>query len=197
MSTNNINKEYSYHYKEPLAFSKIEGAIYSHILEASPNTPRKIIYLCIGTDRATGDSLGPLVGTRLKSLMPNGNIYGNLENPVHANNLATTMEDIKSTYINPLLIAIDASLGNAHRIGFINVKRGSLKPGTALKKDLPAVGDFYISGVVNVGGFLEQMVLQNTRLHLVYDMANVIAKSIYLANYHYEKYKKENLSPIN
>ena len=29
---------------------------------------RPIVFLCIGTDRATGDSLGPLIGYKLKSI---------------------------------------------------------------------------------------------------------------------------------
>ena len=72
-------------------------------------------------------------------------------------------------------------MGNANRIGYINVRRGSLKPGTALNKTLPAVGDFHVSAVVNVGGFFEHMVLQNTRLFIVSKMADIIAKGLYLA----------------
>jgi len=56
-----------------------------------------------------------------------------------------------------------------------------LKPGAGVKKELPVVGDIHITGVVNVGGFMEYFVLQNTRLHLVISMAEVIAKGIYLA----------------
>lgn len=38
---------------------------------------RPIIFLCIGTDRATGDSLGPLIGYKLKNLsQKNIYIYG-------------------------------------------------------------------------------------------------------------------------
>ena len=53
---------------------------------------RTIIFLCIGTDRCTGDSLGPLVGYRLKhisSLFKKKNIffYGSLESPVHSINI--------------------------------------------------------------------------------------------------------------
>lgn len=194
---NLTSKPESHHYNEPLSFSKIEKIIFSYMLEMNPLFSRDIIYLCIGTDRATGDCLGPLVGTRLQALAPNAHIYGTLENPAHAANLVDTLTKIKHDFSHPLIIAIDASLGNANRIGFINVRKGSLKPGTALNKLLPEVGDFHISGVVNVGGFLEQMVLQNTRLHIVYAMANVIAKSLHLANYKFERYKNEVLWEIN
>jgi len=146
---------------------------------------RDLVYLCIGTDRATGDCLGPLVGSRLKNLSPMACVYGTLEKPVHATNLKEALQEIASSYNRPYIIAVDACLGNAERIGYINVRRGTLKPGTALNKALPEVGDFHISAVVNVGGYFEHLVLQNTRLFIVYKMADIIAKSLYLARVKY------------
>lgn len=52
-----------------------------------------IILLCIGTDRSTGDCLGPLVGYKLKALNTNDVfIYGTLQNPVHAKNLKDVLK---------------------------------------------------------------------------------------------------------
>lgn len=175
-------RKHSYHFEDPLCFSKLETTIHSFLVSYNADLSRDIIYLCIGTDRATGDCLGPLVGTRLQALLPSGHIYGTLANPAHAANLQDILNQIAASHHRPMLIAIDASLGNADRIGFITVNEGSLKPGTALNKVLPEVGDFHISGVVNVGGFLEHMVLQNTRLYIVYRMAEIVARSIYLAH---------------
>ena len=45
-----------------------------------------------------------------------------------------------------------------------------------MNKKLPAVGDLHIHGIVNLNGFMEFFVLQNTRLSLVMKMADVIAK---------------------
>ena len=172
----------SFHCDDPLCFSKIERSISFLLQDLNQDYSREIVYLCIGTDRATGDCLGPLVGTRLQSLLRSAHIYGTLEKPVHATNLDHFLNIINAEHHNPLLVAIDACLGNADRIGYINVKKGSLKPGTALRKVLPEVGDFHISGVVNIGGFLEHMVLQNTRLYTVYKMADIIAKGLCLAH---------------
>ncbi len=171
----------SYHYEDPSCHYQIQRLIYHNLLAMNPDFTREIVVLCIGTDRATGDCLGPLVGTRLQALRTNAQVFGSLENPTHANNLQEVVNDIYRRYHNPLIIAIDASLGSNERIGYINVKPGGLKPGTALKKVLPEVGDFHVSGVVNVGGFLEQMVLQNTRLYVVSRMADIIARSLYIA----------------
>jgi len=141
---------------------------------------RDIVILCIGTDRSTGDALGPLVGTKLKALSPEElHIYGTLEEPVHAMNLAEKIEHIDRTHHNPLIVAIDACLGQFSNVGCINVADGPLKPGAGVKKELPAVGDFHITGIVNVGGFMEYFVLQNTRLFVVMRMAEIIANALY------------------
>ncbi|WP_242848927.1 spore protease YyaC [Syntrophomonas palmitatica] len=193
----NITEKYSCHYEDPHCLTRLENAIYTNLLEMNSTFSRDIIYLCIGTDRATGDCLGPLVGSRLKALLPSASIYGTLEEPVHAVNLHEALDNIMRDADQPLVIAVDACLGNIERIGYINIKKGSLKPGSAVKKVLPEVGDFHISGVVNVGGFFEHMVLQNTRLFTVYQMADIISKSLYIAQFRYtrrsQQYAAEHL----
>ncbi len=165
-------------YEDPGCSRRIEQFIHELLGSLNP-WQREVVVLCIGTDRSTGDSLGPLVGTRLKQLNYNGfDVFGTLDQPVHAVNLVSVVEQIKTKYHNPIIIAIDACLGKADRVGYINVKPGVLYPGTALQKSLPAVGDLHISGIVNVGGFLEHLVLQNTRLSLVFQMAEVIAHGL-------------------
>lgn len=160
---------------------------FSHILQNKLNEKYNYLYsdliiLCIGTDRSTGDCLGPLVGHFLsKSLLNKKNsihIYGNLDNPVHAKNLDTYISKIYTDYPNPFIIAIDASLGTLERVGFISLWDGPLKPGAGVNKKLTEVGNVHITGVVNVSGFMEFMVLQNTRLNIVMKMANVISNSI-------------------
>ncbi|MCY6485358.1 spore protease YyaC [Clostridium aestuarii] len=141
---------------------------------------RPIIILCIGTDRSTGDSLGPLIGEKLNSLLKNELIiYGTLESPVHAKNLCTILREIKNKYNNPYIIAIDASLGKLQNIGHIIIEEKPLSPGAAMNKNLPKVGNLSITGIVNISGSLEFMVLQNTRLYTVMHLANVISRGIY------------------
>lgn len=141
---------------------------------------RPIILLCIGTDRSTGDSLGPLVGDKLNFLIRDHIfIYGNLKSPIHAKNLSDTMDKIRSTYKNPYIIAIDACLGNIQNVGKIIIENKPVMPGSAMNKDLPPVGDLSITGVVNISGSLEFMVLQNTRLYLVMHLADIISKGVY------------------
>jgi len=140
-------------------------------------TNREVVWLCIGTDRSTGDSLGPIVGSMLQK---NGvaNVYGTLPNPVHAGNLVETLHHIKECHNDPFIVAVDACLGKPEHVGYIKMKEGPMQPGAGVNKSLPFVGDAHIVGIVNEGGFMEYFVLQNTRLNLVIDMANKIAEGI-------------------
>lgn len=141
---------------------------------------RVIIFLCIGTDRSTGDSLGPLIGYKLKNVIDNDFIlYGTLEEPVHAKNLCSIMEEIHTKYNDPYIIAIDACLGSLQSIGNIIIEDKPLSPGAAMNKNLPKVGNLSITGTVNISGALEFMVLQNTRLCTVMHLANIISQGIY------------------
>lgn len=138
-----------------------------------------IIILCIGTDRATGDCLGPLVGEHLKSLMPMIPVYGTLETPVHALNLEQTIHDIYSKHSEPFIIAVDASLGIPEHIGYATLSSTPLIPGKGVNKKLPAIGNLSITGIVNVAGFPNSILLQSTRLHTVMTLANCISNALY------------------
>ncbi|MGE5449868.1 MAG: spore protease YyaC [Methanomassiliicoccales archaeon] len=190
------DNEATYHYKEPHCSIKLQGVFSSLLTRFDPEEDRDIIVLCIGTDRSTGDALGPLTGTRLRGLgLPDSCVYGTLDDPVHATNLSEVLTMIRSHYENPLVIPVDACLGKIDRVGNLNIRCGTLSPGTAVKKDLPAVGEFHISGNVNVSGFLEHMVLQNTRLSLVMSMADVVSRAIFFALYQRTNPNLRHLEP--
>ena len=42
--------------------------LFSYFLTYLPRHNHELVIICIGTDRATGDSLGPLVGYKLQDL---------------------------------------------------------------------------------------------------------------------------------
>lgn len=148
----------------------------SQLITLMPTLPREYIIVCIGTDRSTGDSLGPIVGTLLSKRKPKHiTVYGSLHNPVHAQNLPRYLNIIKGSHQTPYIIAVDACLGERNAIGDIMIGPGPLFPGQALNKQLPPVGDVYIKAIVNQAGFKQSEVLQNTRLSLVFDLATCIA----------------------
>ncbi len=138
-----------------------------------------LIIVCIGTDRSTGDSLGPLIGTMLEQqLLRRFKVYGTLENPVHAVNLQERLNTIRANHPHSFILAIDACLGRLTSVGKISLAEGPVQPGAAVQKQLPAVGNIHITGIVNIGGMMEYFVLQNTRLHTVMQMAKTITASI-------------------
>lgn len=148
------------------------------ILNSLRSGERNIVVLCIGTDRATGDALGPLVGSLLSSSNCSYRVYGTLQHPVHALNLNDTIKRIYSEYQSPVVIAVDASLGHRTDVGMVTLSNAPLLPGIGVNKKLPAIGDLSITGIVNLSGKPGLSLLQSTRLYTVNNMANYIADVI-------------------
>ena len=90
---------------------------------------RQVVFLCIGTDRSTGDSLGPLIGSRLEA----------------------------------------EGIGDAVVI-----------PGLGVRKELAAVGDISITGIVGGAESGDPLFLQSIRLSMVMRLADCISRSICL-----------------
>ncbi|HRM44529.1 MAG TPA: spore protease YyaC, partial [Fusicatenibacter saccharivorans] len=78
-------------------------------------------------------------------------------------------------------VAIDASLGSRRHQGYITIGNGAIRPGAGAGKTLPEVGDIFITGIVNVSGSFEQLLLQTTRLATIFHMAESISQGILLA----------------
>lgn len=168
----------------------LSDALFKFIQPVPAHQP--IVIVCVGTDRSTGDALGPLVGTHLKKLQSEGiHLYGTLDHPVHAMNLNETLTIIHQHFNNPFIIAIDACLGQLTSVGCIQLGEGPVKPGAGVNKELPPVGNMHLTGIVNVGGFMEYFVLQNTRLSLVMSMSEAISKALHAA-----LLMKQRLTPI-
>lgn len=177
------------HHEQTGALWQLSDLFLNHI----PFDHEELIFCCIGTDRSTGDALGPLAGSFLASFHSFPfEIIGTLENPLHAVNLASTIEKINEKPKAPYIVAIDACLGSERNIGHIVLQDGPLFPGKAVKKELPPIGDISIKGIVNVGGFMEMLVLQNTRLNVTYSMGHKIARALLLAYQRYSLKKKHD-----
>ena len=158
---------------------------------SKPNAACKIgvqlTELLLKTDRSTGDSLGPIVGYKLsKALRKSGKkqqkngitVYGTLSSPVHATNLESILSEIYFRHSKPFCIAVDASLGTQGHIGYVTVGTGPLKPGLGVNKQLPDVGDLHITGIVNLSGTNDPMLLQTTRLNVVMELADIIVTGL-------------------
>ncbi|WP_318153038.1 spore protease YyaC [Metabacillus arenae] len=153
---------------------KIKEIIQQSLLEN-----KDIVFLCIGSDRYVGDSLGPLVGTMLKESQLPYRVYGTLEEPVHAFNLKGILKEINKQFKKPLIFSIDACLGDKNQVGYVIFKEGPLAPGKALQKILPEVGDYHFKGIVNyIDPLPSSQFLNDTRLYTVMNLAKVIFKVI-------------------
>lgn len=157
------------------------------ILEQQLTPDQSLIVLCIGTDRATGDCLGPLVGEQLSTRLQISRkhfpctVFGCLEAPIHAVNLEDTIDSIYNGFTNPYIIAIDAALGVNTHIGYATISPSAILPGKGVQKKLPAIGDLSITGIVNLSGFSGSTLLQSTRLFTVMKLSKMISNGIYYA----------------
>ncbi len=160
---------------DPAALITLSSAL-ERALAAHGANDRRVVFACIGTDRSTGDALGPLVGQRLRRLgCTDENVIGTLEEPLHALNLAERLCPLADMDPRPLVIAVDAALGASANVGTITLRPGGLKPGQGVGKALPEVGELSITATVNVSaGALDAQVLQSTRLFMVQELAETI-----------------------
>ena len=114
-----------------------------------------VMFLCIGTDRSTGDSLGPLIGHKLRGRrLAGAAVIGTLDKPVHAMNLDLYARYIKLHYPDYVVVAIDASVGSPDHVGYATLGRG------ARSRD--------------------PVMLQSVRLSIVMKMADCICEGICL-----------------
>lgn len=169
-------KRITKHYKDQEVYSNLSQFLVQLIKDSDKEA---MTIFCIGTDRSTGDSLAPLIGTMLtKDYNLDVDIWGTLHEPVHATNIDTYIERINP---DSMVIVIDAALGKHENIGNITISNGKLKPGAGVNKNLPEVGDISICGVVNMDSnslYINFKTLSNTRLSIVWQMAETITNSI-------------------
>ncbi|MDF2570523.1 MAG: putative sporulation protein YyaC [Sporomusa sp.] len=138
---------------------------------------RPLVVLCIGSDRYTGDALGPLIGTYLEE-HTDCSVYGTLDHPVHAGNFIETLNIINHLYHHPLIVAIDACLGRSHEVGNIEIWQGGLAAGIAVGNRLPTVGDISVIGVVNAQSQIGYLDLQSTPLSKVMKLTKAISEAL-------------------
>lgn len=143
----------------------------------------KPIFVCIGSDRHLLDCFGPLLGTMLIENINDIEVYGTLDKPIHAGNISEEINVINANQginRNKIIIAIDACVGEYEDIGVIQVREGSIYPGRALAKKLPAIGDYAVTGTVakRITIPKSRYSYNNGSLSTVYHMANILFHAI-------------------
>ncbi|ASA24165.1 spore protease YyaC [Paenibacillus donghaensis] len=133
--------------------------------------PQEITFLCIGTDRSTGDALGPLTGTRLLQYgFPH--VTGTLSCPCDADNLLACIAAIP---VGQTIVAIDACLGPPVALGYYFTSHSALRPAQSVGGSFPAVGHYSLAAIVDINGPKPYRTLQTTPLGRVMMMAEAIA----------------------
>lgn len=104
-----------------------------------------IVFICIGSNKVTGDCLGPLVGSYLKS-MYKATVYGDMKNPINYQNAEKIMKKVENNNGESLKVVIDSALGK--NIGDIIIDDGKVEIGKGLNKNKNIYGDISIKVVV-------------------------------------------------
>ncbi|NNV05162.1 spore protease YyaC [Geobacillus sp. MMMUD3] len=175
-------------YSDPLAPLLIRNELFSLL----PAHIGHLTVVCIGSNRINGDSLGPFVGTLLENVYPDHlTVIGTLQAPVDATNLRFVHERLneRGSYV----LAIDSIVGPRPFVHTIAIRPGALAPGTALGHSLPSIGDLSIMGVM-MEDTADMSVLPYTNLHIVYQMAKVIAVGLSLTVR--QRYGYETSAPL-
>ncbi len=148
---------------------------------------KKIVFVCIGTNKIIGDSLGALIGSNLNKLLINNkeiDVIGNFENPIHALNIEENIKYINNKYKDKCIVVIDSAISKKELVGKIFVTEGKIKLNKGKNKEKLELGDISIK--YSVCEDLEDtdrnlQSLKHIPIQLIVDLSNIISLGIYEA----------------
>jgi len=132
-------------------------------------------FLCVGTDRSSGDCFGPWIGTILEEAQLSYDVIGTLAQPCDAEKLLALLPSLPT---DKIILAIDACLGRPESVGSYLVSAGPLTPARSVGKLIPPVGAFSIAGIVNATSLKPYWTLQTTSIYRVMNMAREVSQAI-------------------
>lgn len=141
---------------------------------AARHSLSEMTFLCIGTDRSSGDCLGPWIGTLLEEAGFAG-VIGTLEKPCDAEKLPDVIPTLPAA---GKILAIDACLGRPESVGAYLAAASPLIPARSVGRKFPPLGAYSIAGIVNAAGPKPYWTLQTTSLYRVMNMARETADAI-------------------
>ena len=138
------------------------------------------VIVCIGSDLAVGDRVGPITGSMLKYRTQGlrAFIYGTLASPVTAKEIKYLRAFLKETHPFSPIIAVDAAVGGEGDVGLIKLCDAPLYPGAGANKKLGAIGDISVLAIVAEKSVANFGLLNTTRLNLVYSMSEIISEAL-------------------
>ena len=170
-----------------------DWAIGREIFNAYQDSRKKeLVILCFGDPTTPGGFLVRPVGEELAEYHPN--VFGTLEAPVHANNIADMWAKHGDLWRNSFLIAIAPKGGLPENIGFVVPSRAALAlPG--LPSDIPPTGDIVLYATVFLEGMEEAGVPVNRHLERrAHQAAHMIVDGVlrffHKINYDHTRYRR-------
>lgn len=159
---------------------------YQNFLKARRKNFSHYVFLCVGSDRVTGDCFGPIVGEKLDGLLgrryKNILVIGNLKEPLCSTNIKEKINMLNKISKNPYIITIDAAFSRKEDVGRIIVKEGGSLLGKGIHKQKDRIGNLSIKAIVAKDHQIPQInftILQNIPLGFVMSMAEDTANGIY------------------
>ena len=148
------------------------------------------VVVCVGSDLAIGDSLGPIVGSMLKYKTQGAVsfLYGTLASPITAKEIPYMRGFLQETHPNRQIIAVDAAIGEKGDVGLMKLSDTPLRPGAGANKRLGEIGDVSVMGIVAEKSLANYGLFNTTRLNLVYTMAEILSDA--LSNLLWERAQK-------
>ncbi len=164
--------EYSFYENQKITASKIADALDAVFQSYVP------VIICVGTDAAIGDALGPLVGTKLKEANIKAFVYGSLGKTITAKEISVVKDFINDVHPLSKTLVIDAAVGCDCDVGKIKISDEGIFPGLGAEKKLPLLGDGSIIGIVAPRSKNNEVFMNLTRFSPVYKMAETISDGI-------------------
>lgn len=137
------------------------------------------VFMLIGSDHPTWDTLGPITGWMLDKAGFRGTMFGSVHEPVDNGNVCEVLAEAtvwtaQHHRREAFVIAVDAGCSQLEPVGSIKVASGGIRPGEALNQSRCIVGHVHVAGVTVRSG----LVAEYAPLGMVMDMAEVIAKGL-------------------
>lgn len=150
------------------------------------NNYSKLVFLCVGTKKVTGDLVGPMVGSMLNDLFfyekkYDIKIFGTLNENVNFTNVLSILSLIEDNYKDSCVIVIDAALSKKEYIGNIFVTNNKIALGSSFYKEKIMVGDIGIKVVVGKNyeiSKLNYLCLNNVSNEFIYNISKIVSNGI-------------------
>lgn len=149
-----------------------------NVLESKiKNENRELVFVCIGTSKVIGDSLGPLVGSYLKKnskLQVCGDLKDNICKKSDINRVFHNLS-------NKCVIVVDSAISNVDKVGEIFITSPKIIDYVGIKQDKKLKCDIIIKGVVSTYdncNYRNLKNLKNVDFNFVDDLAKFVSSGI-------------------